>query len=47
MLGHNMALDVCYTLNQFSAPLPDSYEEFKTMATNVLPNIIDTKVTMF
>jgi hypothetical protein len=39
-----MALDVCYTLNQFCAPLPETYGDFKAMATTFLPNIIDTKV---
>ncbi len=39
-----MALDVCYTLNQFCAPLPETYGDFKAMATTFLPNIVDTKV---
>jgi hypothetical protein len=39
-----MALDVCYTLNQFCAPLPETYGDFKAMAATFLPNIIDTKV---
>lgn len=44
VVGHNMALDVCYTLNQFYAPLPDTYEEFKAMTSTILPNILDTKL---
>jgi hypothetical protein len=39
-----MALDVCYTLNQFCGPLPEHYEEFKSMVSTFLPNIVDTKV---
>ncbi len=39
-----MALDVCYTLNQFCAPLAETYGDFKAMAATFLPNIIDTKV---
>jgi hypothetical protein len=41
-----MVLDVCHTLNQFSGPLPYTYLEFKDMVSTVLPNIIDTKVTV-
>ena len=29
VVGHNMLLDVAYTLNQFAAPLPSDYSEFK------------------
>ena len=29
VVGHNMLLDVAYTLNQFGAPLPTDYSEFK------------------
>ena len=29
VVGHNMLLDVAYTLNQFAAPLPTDYSEFK------------------
>ena len=33
VVGHNMLLDVAFTLNQFAAPLPTDYHEFK-----VIPN---------
>ena len=33
VVGHNMLLDVAFTLNQFAAPLPTEYHEFK-----VIPN---------
>ena len=29
VVGHNMFLDVLYTLQQFVAPLPEDYDEFK------------------
>lgn len=29
VVGHNMLLDVAFTLNQFAAPLPTDYSEFK------------------
>ena len=29
VVGHNMLLDVAYTLNQFGAPLPTDYSELK------------------
>ena len=29
VVGHNMLLDVAFTLNQFAAPLPTDYLEFK------------------
>ena len=32
VVGHNMLLDVAYTLNQFAAPLPTDYAEFKVIA---------------
>ena len=43
-LGHNMVLDICHTLNQFCAPLPLEYADFKDMTGTVFPNILDTKV---
>ena len=29
VVGHNMFLDILYTLQQFVAPLPEDYDEFK------------------
>ena len=31
VVGHNMLLDVAFTLNQFAAPLPTEYHEFKVI----------------
>ena len=31
VVGHNMLLDVAFTLNQFAAPLPMDYHEFKVI----------------
>jgi len=44
VVGHNMLLDVAFTLNQFAAPLPTDYSEFKVLAASVLPRVIDTKL---
>jgi len=44
LVGHNMVLDICHTLNQFCAPLPLEYAEFKEMSNTVFPNILDTKL---
>jgi len=44
VVGHNMILDIAHTLNQFCGPLPDSYQDFKSMSREVFPNILDTKL---
>jgi len=44
VVGHNMVLDICHTLNQFCAPLPADYVDFKEMANTIFPNILDTKL---
>jgi len=44
VVGHNMVLDICHTLNQFCAPLPADYQDFKEMANTIFPNILDTKL---
>jgi len=44
VVGHNMALDICHTLNQFCSPLPTQYSDFKEMCSSILPNIVDTKL---
>jgi len=44
VVGHNMFLDILYTLQQFVAPLPEDYDEFKELMKASLPNIIDTKL---
>jgi poly(A)-specific ribonuclease len=29
VVGHNMLLDLCHTVHQFIAPLPEEYHDFK------------------
>lgn len=44
MLGHNMLTDVMQILRQFfSSPLPEKYDDFKSMTNSLFPNILDTK----
>ncbi|ORZ15323.1 ribonuclease H-like domain-containing protein [Absidia repens] len=43
LVGHNMLLDMCHVIGQFIQPLPDTKEEFKTLATKLFPIMIDTK----
>ena len=44
VVGHNMLLDLCHTIQQFVAPLPEEYEEFKLLVNATLPKIVDTKL---
>ncbi|KAK2164575.1 hypothetical protein NP493_1408g00000 [Ridgeia piscesae] len=44
VVGHNMLLDVLHTLHQFISPLPEDYEEFKSMTKCCLPRLLDTKL---
>ena len=44
ILGHNMILDVAQTLNQFCGPLPESYQDFKVMTSELFPQLLDTKL---
>merc|ERR1719186_2003050 len=44
VVGHNMILDLAHTINQFVGPLPDSYQDFKSMSRDVFPAILDTKL---
>ena len=37
VVGHNMLLDVAFTLNQFAAPLPTDYSEFKVNTISHTP----------
>ena len=39
-----MFLDLCHTLQQFVAPLPEDYDEFKALTNSTFPKIIDTKL---
>lgn len=37
VVGHNMLLDVCHMIGQFVEPLPDTLDEFKSLAHRVFP----------
>jgi poly(A)-specific ribonuclease len=44
IIGHNMLTDIMQICRQFfSSPLPDSYDDFKSMANSLFPKILDTK----
>ena len=44
VIGHNMLLDIMFTIKQFVATLPTDLDEFKTLTTCVFPRILDTKL---
>jgi len=44
VVGHNMLLDLCHTVNQFVQPLPETLDDFKELMSKALPNICDTKL---
>ncbi|KAK6170289.1 hypothetical protein SNE40_018712 [Patella caerulea] len=44
LVGHNMLLDVMHTINQFHFPLPEEYEDFKSMTKCIFPKLVDTKL---
>ena len=44
VVGHNMILDICHTLNQFVEPLPSDYPDFKRLCQATFPKILDTKL---
>lgn len=44
MIGHNMVTDVMQILRQFfSSPLPEKYDDFKSMTNSIFPRVLDTK----
>ncbi|KAI8146903.1 ribonuclease H-like domain-containing protein [Fennellomyces sp. T-0311] len=43
VIVHNGYLDLCHTIDQFWQYLPDKVEDFKELATDMWPNIADTK----
>lgn len=44
MIGHNMLTDVMQILRQFfSSPLPEKYDDFKSMTNSIFPRVLDTK----
>lgn len=44
IIGHNMFLDLFYTITNFFAIPPDTLEEFKSLVIELFPSIFDTKV---
>ncbi|XP_071443719.1 poly(A)-specific ribonuclease PARN-like isoform X2 [Hetaerina americana] len=44
VVGHNMLLDVCHSLHQFCAELPEDYNEFKDLVHRAFPRLVDTKL---
>ncbi|XP_076803650.1 poly(A)-specific ribonuclease PARN-like isoform X2 [Clavelina lepadiformis] len=44
IVGHNMLLDLIYTIRQFFCPLPPCLEDFKSLVQCVFPNLLDTKL---
>eukprot|EP00897_Mesotaenium_endlicherianum_P003570 jgi/Mesen1/3240/ME000187S02405 len=44
VVGHNMVLDLAYMFQQFVAPLPPTFEEFRRQLRALLPGgVVDTK----
>ena len=52
VVGHNMFLDILYTLQQFVAPLPEDYDEFKVnvwflnLGTKMATSCLNTFLTI-
>ena len=44
VVGHNLMMDLCFLVNQFITPLPESLKEFKNILKENLPYICDTKL---
>lgn len=43
IIGHNVLIDLLFTVQQFLHPLPEDYEEFREMLHDLFPKLIDTK----
>ncbi|XP_058054289.1 poly(A)-specific ribonuclease PARN-like [Anopheles bellator] len=43
VIGHNILLDLLYTIRQFFKPLPTDYKEFKKLTKEIFPLLLDTK----
>ncbi len=44
VVGHNMLLDMCHTVHQFVSPLPEEYQDFKSLVMSSFPRVVDTKL---
>ena len=44
IIGHNMLLDVMYTVQHFVSDLPPTLDEFKALTQCAFPQILDTKL---
>ncbi|CAL4157423.1 unnamed protein product, partial [Meganyctiphanes norvegica] len=44
MVGHNLILDLFHSFNKLIQPLPESFEQFKTLFKANMPTIYDTKL---
>ena len=44
VVGHNMLMDICFMINQFVAPLPETLSEFKSLLNRHFPFVCDTKL---
>ena len=48
VVGHNMLLDVAFTLNQFAAPLPTDYHVFKVILNqSISSNLTNVQCTLY
>ncbi|CAH1978421.1 unnamed protein product [Acanthoscelides obtectus] len=43
VVGHNICLDLLHTIDKFLMALPEDYYDFKGMAHDLFPKILDTK----
>ena len=44
IIGHNMLLDLAFTIQQFIQPLPATLDEFKAILSSTFPRLVDTKL---
>jgi CAF1 family ribonuclease len=42
-VGHNLLMDLSYSVESFVEPLPPSWEEYKALVAAWLPTVYDTK----
>ncbi|KAJ8669286.1 hypothetical protein QAD02_000545 [Eretmocerus hayati] len=44
IVGHNLLMDLCHIVHQFLGPLPEDYNEFKSLLNGLFPRLLDTKI---